>query len=269
MEVVRRDGFKSRRLRDVSQHMVQLGLGVARVRAQTLVLQLDVEVAGVETAGEFARPFDGIVELPVIEQLGDDACDARRRADDAMPVLLQHRERGARFVIEVVDMRFADQLEQVVIPLVGLRQQKQVVELRLHVLAKVLVNGEVHLAAVNGLDPLARLRLDRVASVAKLGHARHDAVVGDGDCGHAEIGRAAHHVLHVSRSVEQRIFGMVMQVDERHGSLASPVTERRIISRVPYRTNVCYFLDRTHNISIARKAAANKPWIRKESEPAS
>ena len=98
-------------------------------------MQLDVEVALVEAARETARPLDRVVELAVVQKLRDDARDARRRANDAVAVLLQHGERRARLVVEVVDMRFADQVQQVVIALVGLRKEQQVVQLRLYVLA--------------------------------------------------------------------------------------------------------------------------------------
>ena len=217
MEVVRGDGFQARELGDLRELMVELRLRHAAVGAQALVLQLDVEVALVEAGSELPRPRDGVVELAVVQKLRDDARDAGGRPDDAVPVLLQHGERGARLVVEVVDVGFADQVQQVMVALVGLCQEKQMVQLRLHVLAQFLVGGEVNLAAVDGLDLLAGFLFDRSARVAELGHARHDAVVGDGDGGHVELGRAANHVLHVGKAVEQGIFGVVMQMNERHG----------------------------------------------------
>ena len=180
-------------------------------------MQLDVEVALVEAARETARPLDRVVELAVVQKLRNDARDARRRADDAATVLLQHGERRARLVVEVVDMRFADQVQQVVITLVSLRKEQQMVQLRLYVLAQLLVGGEVDLAAVDGLDLLARFLLDRRARVAQLRHARHDAVVGDSHRRHVEIGGATNHVLHVGQAVEQGIFGVIVQMYERHG----------------------------------------------------
>ena len=180
-------------------------------------MQLDVEVALVEAARETARPLDRVVELAVVQKLRDDARDARGRADDAVAVLLQHGERRARLVVEVVNVRFADQVQQVVIALVGLRKEQQVVQLRLYVLAQLLVGGEVDLAAVDGLDLLARFLLNRRARVAQLRHARHDTVVGDSHGRHVEIGGATDHVLHMGQAVEQGIFGVIVQMYERHG----------------------------------------------------
>ena len=196
--------------------MVQLGLGEAGVGADALVLQLDVEVAFIEAAGELTGPFHGVVKAALVEQLRDDAGDAGRRADDAAAVLLQHGEGGARLVVEVVHMGLADELQQVMVALVVLRQKQQVIQLRLHVLAQGLVGSEVHLAAEDGLHALARLLLDGVAGVGELHHAGHDAVVGDGHRRHIQLGGAAHHVLDVGEPVEQRVFRMVVQMDKCH-----------------------------------------------------
>ena len=216
VEVVRGDGLQAGGAGHVGEHVVELGLREPGVGADALVLELDVEVARLEAAGELVGPRHGVVELAVVEQLRDDAGDAGRRADDALAVLLQHGERGAGLVVEVVDVRLADQLHQVVVALVRLGQQKQVVELRLAVALELLVGGEVHLAAVDGLDALAGLLLHLVAHLAQLRHARHHAVVGDGHGRHAEVGCALDHVVDVRMPVEQGILGMVVQVDECH-----------------------------------------------------
>ena len=93
--------------------------------------------------------------------------------------------------------------------------QKQVVELRLAVALELLVGGEVHLAAVDGLDALAGLLLYLVAHLAQLRHARHHAVVGDSHGRHAEVGCALDHVVDVRMAVEQGIFAMHMKMNER------------------------------------------------------
>ena len=216
VEVVGGDGLEAGGARHLGELVVQLGLGQAAVGANALVLQLDVEVALVEAAREALGPCHRVVELAVVEELRDDARDAGRRADDAVAVLLQHAERRARLVVEVVHVRLADELDQVVVALVGLGQKQQVVQAGLVVLLELLVGGEVHLAAEDGLDALARLLLDGVARVGKLRHARHHAVVGDGDGRHVQLGGAADHVLDVGRSVEQGVFGVVMKMHECH-----------------------------------------------------
>ena len=197
--------------------MIQLRLRKPAVSADALVLQLDIEIARFEAARELVCPLHRLIELAIVKQFRNDARDARRRADNALAILLQHAERGTRLVVEVVNMRFADQVQQVVIALVGFGEQQQVVKLGLHILAKLLVGGEIHFAAVNRLDLLAGFLLDGGTSIAQLGDARHNAMIADGDSRHVELSRAAHHILDMSQAVKQRIFSMVMQMNERHG----------------------------------------------------
>ena len=257
VEVVRGDGLEAGGLGHVGQHVVELGLREPGIGADALVLQLDVEIARFEAAGELLGPFDRLVYLAVVEQLRNDAGDASRRADDALAVLLQHAEGGARLVVEVVHVRLADQLHQVVVALVRLGQQQQVVQLRLRVLAQLFVGGEVHLAAVDGLHALARLGFHLVAHLAQLRNARHHAVIGDGHRGHVEVGGSLHHVVDMSVAVEQGIFGMVVQVDECHIlCLLSVMDARRGIDDIL-----------TAFVVKRRLQTANKRWFLRERRP--
>ena len=111
MEVVRCDGFQARTMRNLGKLVIQLRLRKAAIGADALVLQLDVKVARFEAAGELVCPLHRFIELAVIQQLRDDARDAGRRADDALAIFLQHAERGSRLVVEVIDMRLADQVQ--------------------------------------------------------------------------------------------------------------------------------------------------------------
>ena len=257
VEVVRGDGLEAGGLGHVGQHVVELGLREPGIGADALVLQLDVEIARFEAAGELLGPFDRLVYLAVVEQLRNDAGDASRRADDALAVLLQHAEGGARLIVEVVHVRLADQLHQVVVALVRLGQQQQVVQLRLRVLAQLFVGGEVHLAAVDGLHALARLGFHLVTHLTQLRHARHHAVVRDGHRGHVEVGGSLHHVVDMSVAVEQRIFGMVVQVDECHIlCLLSVMDARRGIDDIL-----------TAFVGKRRLQTANKRWFLRERRP--
>ena len=103
------------------------------------------------------------------------------------------------------------------IALVGFRQQQQVVKLRLHILAKLLIGGEVYFAAVNRLNLLAGFLLNGCARIAQLGNARHNAVIADGHGRHAKLRRTTNHILDMRQAVKQGIFSMVVQMNERHG----------------------------------------------------
>ena len=225
VEVVGRDGLQAAFAGDLRELDVELLLGVARVGHHALVLQLDVEVARLEAAGELLGPGHRVVVLHVVEQARHDAGDAGRGADDALAVLLQHGKGGAGLVVEVVDMGLAHQLDEVVVAVVVLGEQDHVVEAGLALALELVVGGEVDLAAEDGLDLLARFLFERRAGVFQFGHAAHDAVVGDGDRGHPQVGGAFDHVLHMRRAVEQRVFSMIVQVNERHGNRLRYVLE--------------------------------------------
>ena len=203
-------------MRNLGKLMIQLCLRKTAISADALVLKLDIEITRLEAAGELVGPLNRLIELPVIQQFRDDTRDARRRADDALAILLQHAERGTRLVVEVIDMRFADQVQQVVVTLVGLRQQQQVVKLGLHILAKLLIGGEIHFATVNRLDLLAGFLLDGGTGIAQLGNARHNAVIANGHGRHVKLRRTTNHILDMRQAVKQGIFSMVVQMNERH-----------------------------------------------------
>ena len=52
--------------------------------------------------------------------------------------------------------------------------------------------------------------------LVELDHAKHGAVIGDGQGGHAHLFGAPDQLLDIREAIEQRVFGMDMQVDKRH-----------------------------------------------------
>ena len=256
VEVVRCDGFQAAQLCYFRKLHVQVVLRDAAIGCEALVLKLDVEVAWFESGCEFPGPLHRFVETAVVQKLGDKARDTSARTDDALAVFLQHGKRCARLVVEVVNVGFGNQLHQVHVALVVFSEQQQVVQRWLAVTAKFIVGSEVHFAAVNGLDFLARLLFNSRAGVAQLGHARHYAVVGYCHSGHSQVSGASNHIFDVRCAVEQRVFGVIVQVNKCHETVLemkkSEVSRRRLrmatgivcrlliipaLPRKPYRTN--------------------------------
>ena len=216
MEVVCCDGFQAAQLRNFRKLHVQVVLRDAAVGGEALILKLNVEIARLEGGCEFLGPLYRFVETTVIQKLGDKTCDTSARTDDALAVFLQHGKRRARLVIEVVNMGFGNQLHQVHVPLVIFGEQQQVVQRGLAIAAKLIVGGEVHFATVDWFDFFPRLFFNSRASVAKLGHARHYAVIGYCHSGHSQVSSASNHVFDMRCTVEQRIFSVIVQVNKCH-----------------------------------------------------
>ena len=97
-------------------------------------------------------------------------------------------------------MRFADQLQQVVVTRIVLCQKNHVMKLLL-LLLQFAVGGEVDLTAKNRLNPLAGFFFDLAASFVELRNARHNAMVSDSHGWHIQIGCALNHVVDVGSTV--------------------------------------------------------------------
>src|SRR5437879_4621194 len=100
---------------------------------------------------------------------------------------------------------------------------------------------DVDLAAHNRLDSgfLARL--------VEVDGAVHDAVVGDGQGGHLELGRSLHERVDAAGPIEQRELGVVVEVDEgvrgvRH-SFGLGVAEPGIVYLALVQVSACCWLD--------------------------
>ena len=264
VEVVRCDGFQAAQLCDFRKLHVQVVLRDAAIGCKALVLKLDVEIARLESGCEFLGPLHRFVETAVVQKLGDKTRDTGARADDALAVFLQHGERRARFVIEVVNVGFGNQLHQVHVPLVIFGKEQQVVKRRLAVAAKLIVGGEVHFATVNGLDFFARLFFNGRAGVAKLGHTRHYAVVGYCHSRHSQVSGAPNHIFDMRRTVEQRVFSVIVQVNKCHET----VLEMKKIRSVPppFSRGNEPSLQTSNHTSIAAQALSNKRWILRKKE---
>lgn len=55
---------------------------------------------------------------------------------------------------------------------------------------------------------------DRFALAVEVGRAVHDTVVGEGERGHAKLGRALHERVESVGAVQQAEFGVTMQMNE-------------------------------------------------------
>jgi hypothetical protein len=112
-----------------------------------------------------------------------------------------------RAAVPVAVQVAGDQPDQVVVALGRLGQQREVVPVAMRrVLARPTVVDEVDLTAQERLDA----RLARAA--VELDRARHGAVVGDPDRGHAELGRTLDELRDTAGAVQDRVLGVDVQM---------------------------------------------------------
>ena len=186
--------------------------------AQPLVLHLEEEVALAEDFRVLPGRRPRLLDLVLVDALGDLALQAAAEADQAGAVRLQQFLVDAGLVVEALRVAGGHQLDQVVVALVGLGEQHQVV-LRLagHTAAVAAVTGrDVHLAAED--RPHAVL----LRRVVEHDRREHVAVLGDGERRHAEPRRFLHQLVDAAGAVEQRILGVQVEVDEVLHARATP-----------------------------------------------
>ena len=166
-----------------------------------LVLHLEEEIVRPENV---AIGGGGVERLLLL--LGPDAgrdlpLQAAAQADQPVRVLGEQLLVDARLVVEALGVARRHQLDEVVVPLVGLGEQHQVVG-RLAgrpALRAPVAGRDVDLAAEDRVDPaLARL-------VVEDDRREHVAVLGDRHRRHLQLDRVVEQLLDAARAVEQRV----------------------------------------------------------------
>ena len=181
---------------------------------KAMVLQLQV-VAVAEDRLEPEDPAPGLLVAVVQQVLQDLAGQTGREADDPLAVLLDQLVVDAGTVVLALHPGDGVELHQVVVALVVHGQQDQMVPVAPVALAHFLV-GAVGVALRVDVELAADDRLDAglLAGLVEVDGPEHVAVVGDGQRPHARRQRLLHVVLDLGGAVEQRVVGVVVQVDE-------------------------------------------------------
>ena len=232
---------------DAEHGVVRAGVGVADVVNVVGADDLEVELLGeLEEAGDdfallgdavvldldeiifAAEDFDeaaaGLARLlvAVVEQvLRHERGEAAGEADQAVGVLRERLEVGARLVIKTLEVRVGDELEEVLVAGEVFREQAEVKDgFAVVVGAAVFFEAggfdEVEFAADERLDALG------LGLVVELDRAVEIAVVGEGEGAHAELGGAIHQPVDAAAAIEQAVVGVDVEMDEilvggRHG----------------------------------------------------
>ena len=203
---------------------------------QAVVHELDVIVAGGEQGGVFPGRLFGLLREAPGEPDRELALEAGRHADEAAGVGGQQLFVDPRPVVEALEVALGDELAEVAVAGLVLDQEDEVVVVDVARTAGLLVEPalrrDVDLAAEDGLDALG------LGLFEELDGAENVAVVGHGHGGHLLLVGLADEVRHTQTAVEDAVFGMVVQMDERrfHGrlSLSKPGGPPRRAARTVY-----------------------------------
>ena len=174
------------------------------------VLQLDVRRVPAEDLRQPVELRERVVLAMLRERPRDAAGEAPGQCDQPRRVPLEQLPVDARLVVVALEVAERAELHEVRIARVVGGQER---EMRVPLGLDAAVVDDVHLAAEDRLDAL------RVRRLVEVDRARHRAVVGERDGGHLEARRLLRERRDPAGSVEDRVFRVDVQVDERsaHG----------------------------------------------------
>ena len=183
-----------------------------RLHVEVRVLELDVDLVAAEDLLEPVELGLGVVAAALLERLAHAAGEAARERDQPGAVRLEELPVDARLVVVALEIAERREADEVRVALVRLREQREV---RLALLLRVAVVGDVDLAADERLHALLARRL------VEVDRAGERAVVGEPDRRHVELGGALREVRDPARPVEDRVLRVDVEVNEGrfgHGS---------------------------------------------------
>ena len=185
------------------------------LRFEAMIVQLDEEAIAPENftilAGELPRPFEIACKEPAI----DFALEAAAQRNDPSRVGCQQLLVNSRFIVKTLEMRGRDQLDKIAISFgIGSEQcqmERSFLTGRGVAIAK-RPGCHVSLAADDwsNASPFGRL--------VKLYRTVEIAMVGNRNRRHSEFGGLRDQVFRSNRSVQQGVFCVAMQMNERNRS---------------------------------------------------
>ena len=163
-------------------------------------------------------PLDGLTGSGnvALQNLGRHlTSDTGRTDNQVLMIFLQFHPVGTRTVIETVDPRVADQLDEVLVAIGILGQYDQVVTaqvLLMFLQTLIATTSHIHLTAEDGFERFESFFLTTlvhvVTDIVKFLDAEHITVVGDGHAFHAVVDCLIDEPFDTRLSVENGVVGM-------------------------------------------------------------
>ena len=207
VDVVRRDDLQLELLGEFQEQR-----GDAELLGDTVVLEFDEEVLAAEHLDEAPGRLPRVLPAIVQEHLRNDGGEAAAERDEALGVGRERRDVGARLVVEALEVRVGDELEEVGVALRVFRDQAHVIE----TLFAFDARGLFEARALDEIDFAAdeRLHAFGFGGVEKIDRPEQHAVVGQRHGGLAQLRHAADQAVDAAGAVEQAVVAVDMQVDE-------------------------------------------------------
>ena len=206
--VIRGDQRDPRRAADAQESGIDgLLVGVA------VILQFEEEIALAEDIEVAQGRLAGALRIPADDLTRDLAGQAGGAGDNAFVKLPEQVQVHTGLIVEALREGPADDLHQVRVAGVVLRQEDQMVVAVVPVALLPVQPGprrHVDLAADDRIDPLFFCRL------IKIDHAVHDAVIGDGCCCHAQFLHPADVLIDLIGSVQKRVLCVDVEMCKGH-----------------------------------------------------
>ena len=178
-----------------------------RLLGDPVDLDLEVDVLATEDLHQVVEVSAGVLRAILDQAPAEARLQAARERDHALGVAREQLVVDVRLAtLEAVEETLRAELDQVAKALIGGRQQGQVVAL--DPALGVAVADQVRLEPEDRLDPVL------ATGLVVLDGAVHDAVVGEPEGRHPELGRAGRHRVDLAGTVEQRVLAVHMQVDD-------------------------------------------------------
>ena len=173
-----------------------------------VALQLQIVVV----AEDALMPFDGLAgtgDITLQNLVWHFASNTGRAHDESFVEAFQVGTVGAWTHVETVDPRTRDELNQVLVALIVLRQHDEVVAALVFLAVLLLLRsvlGNIHFATENRLEGFQAFALalfvDADAIIMKLLDAKHVAMIGDGHASHAIVDGLVDQLRYLRLSVE-------------------------------------------------------------------
>ena len=183
-----------------------------------VVLELEVDVVGTERPHQVFDVGARVRRALLHEPLAEPRLQAAGERDQALGVRVDQLHVDVRLsapeALQVAGRRELDQIAQ---PRLVASQQRQVIALVLDLLTLAPVVDQV------GLEPDDRLHGVLAAGLVELDRAVQDAVVGEPERRHPELGCPRRERLDLAGAVEQRILGMDVEVNGLGRTHGEPV----------------------------------------------